>query len=169
MKKIFTIIVVILMLISLMGCGEEVTTDNTGDEEVNNNVENDIDEEEIEEDMEEEYEGEEDADDIVMEFDVVDLAEEYPEDIVPIIPSGDVEYSAKDGEEILAKVYCKEDPEKVNEYYLDILEGSENFEEDYFADVYFLDGVIDGYTISIKITGDEYYNGYLTSLTIVVK
>jgi len=165
MKKYFTIIIVFLMFITLIGCSG--TTENQEDEVIGSETENDVVEDDMEENEEEEEE--DDTDDIVMAFKIKELPEGYPEDIVPIIDSGDLNFGANDGKEILAKVYCKEEPSKVVEYYLGIMGNSEGFKEDNMGGVYFLDGIMDGYDISIKITEDTYYEGYLTSLTIVVK
>ena len=175
MKKILVLTLSFILLLSLIGCGKTIKTEDGSISLKNGKIE--ISNEEGSTTIGEEgitFQGEDEEGESSLSFNEegTSLPEGYPKDLVPVIKGGKVVMSGKDASDDITSYWLSILVEKefkdVADYYKKIMKDAEDKQEINTENMYVVEGTIDEHFINVSCTKDSSSDGDVTMVSIVV-
>lgn len=174
MKKIFFLVIILVVILSIIACSTEISDQSIDNQQGSSNADDsgdDISDESNNESIGETESNE--VNEIESSNEGLPIPKGYPENLIPIM-SGSRIFAG--GDEILndgkasiwIKVLSTEKSDEVSAFYRAVLNGASEKKDEKFGGIHFLEGILEGKQILIKITEDMFKDGFPTSTLIQV-
>ncbi|HHU90076.1 MAG TPA: hypothetical protein GXZ22_03345 [Clostridiaceae bacterium] len=192
LKKLLSLLLIFCMIFTFAACGGRVKDDDDNgrssktssekydEDDEDNDRENkkDKDKKDDEEDEDDDKEekdsdlGKKDKDDVLSNYNEVDLPVSYPNDIFPIYKNARVWIAFADkssgNETFNVSAVCKDNVEKVNSFYKDIIKDSDDLNDYSMDNIYVYSGKYEGYIFTISCAPEDTDKNY-TMFTIMLE
>lgn len=167
MRKVSVLLIALLMILPLAACSAEKAESPQDSQQTSSN-------EDASSEQSSNQSNSNNQSGQVESFDEdIPIPKGYPENLVPIMDgsrvfSGGNENQPNGKASVWVKILSPEEPEEVAAFYRNVLSGAGQKKDEMFAGICYLEGILEGIEIRIKITEEVYYDGFPTTTFIEI-